>query len=138
MKLIPFGSNGVTLAITSTFTEPTSVRVTPGFKVEANSFTTEAIAPTGTQSTIRSAPLTVSTELSNTSHIPNWTAFVLVSNDLEVPVILTLLFSRRNDRAIDDEISPKPIKATCLYGISLFLKFCKSFYNCLTVCRGSD
>ena len=79
--------------------------------------TTGAIAPTGTHRIIKSAPRTVSSIFSNTSHKFNLLATERVCKDLDVPVTLIFELFLFKAKDIDDAIKPKPIRATCLYDI---------------------
>ena len=65
-KCTPSGTCGPTASTTAALTEPTSITVAPGFRCGAMASATTPIAPTGTASTIRSAPSTAASALSQT------------------------------------------------------------------------
>ena len=107
------GRCGATASITAAFTEPTSLTVAPGFRCGPISAATSPIAPTGTQSTTRSAPATASAAVSTTrSQSPSSAATARVSAERAVPTISPARPSRRIRRPIDPAISPSPISAT--------------------------
>jgi len=61
---MPSGTYGDTTSMTACLTDPTSDKVAPDFRAGPISAMTAAIAPTGTQSTTRSASLTASAAVS--------------------------------------------------------------------------
>ena len=89
MKCTPAGRCGATAAITARLTEPTSVTVAPGFSRGAIAAATSAIAPTGTQSTTRSASSTAAAAVSKTSARPRRAASARVAALRAWPVMLT-------------------------------------------------
>ena len=101
------------MAITSFLTDPTSVTVAPLARCGAICAVTAPIAPTGTQSTTRSAPSTASAAVSTIrSHNPISCAIVRVSAERAVPTISPASPPRRIASAIEPAISPSPISAT--------------------------
>ncbi len=60
MKCTPAGTCGCICAMTDALVEPTSVRIAPGFSAGAISSATSPDAPTGTETTTRSASCTAS------------------------------------------------------------------------------
>jgi len=113
MKCTPCGTCGATALITARLTEPTSVSVAPGARCGPISSATAPIAPTGTQSTTRSAPCTASAALSVTrSTRPISRATPRVSAERAVPTISPASPARRIASDIEPAISPSPIRAT--------------------------